>query len=235
LIRAVIFDFYGTLGESEWQEWWMESILAERGHRLDPAAVLKWSANAWDGREHHEHSASEEHYAAWERGRWRAMLGECGVPEDEVEAVVAALDVRRAEFSMRLYPETLEVLRELKARGLRLAVCSNWDWDLDRHLESTGVAALVDARISSAWVGVRKPHPLIFDAALQAVGAAADEAVFVGDNWVADVEGPLAAGIRPVHIWRHEEHPGDWIPEPPETPDGVSRITDLRALPDLVA
>ena len=230
----MLLDFYGTLGESDWEEWWMATVLEERGYRFRDGVDQRWSANAWDGEVHDEHSRSEEHYRAWESERWRGLLRELDVVEGDLDDLVAALHERRGQFRMRAYPETVEVLEALRARGLRLAICSNWDWDLDRHLRDTGVLDLVDARVSSAWVGARKPHPRIFEATLAEVGVAAEEAVFVGDNWVADVEGPRAVGLRPVHVWRHDEHPGDWIPRPPETSPDVPRITDLRALLDLL-
>lgn len=232
---AVLLDFYGTLGESDWEEWWMGTVLAERGYAFRDGVDRRWSANAWDGQAHDEHSRSEAHYREWESARWRGLLRELEVVEGDLDDLVEALHERRGEFRMRAYPETREVLAELRARGLRLAVCSNWDWDLDRHLEETGVLDLVDARVSSAWVGARKPHPRIFEAALAEVGASPERTLFVGDNWRADVEGPMALGMQAVHVWRHDEHPGDWIPRPPEASPDVPRISDLWPLLDLLA
>ena len=233
-MRAVLLDFYGTLGESEWSDWWMDTILAEHGHRLDPDTAARWSPNAWDGEEHPEYSTSAEADGAWERQRWASMLADHGVTGEAVEVILDHLNQRRREFRMRLYPEAMEVLAELRDRNLRLAVCSNWDWDLDFHLEYTGVAEAVDVRVSSAWVGARKPHPRIFEATLAELGVDAADAVFVGDNWEADVVGPLDAGLQAVHIWRHDEHPGDWLPRPPDPPGSVARIEDLTGLLDLL-
>jgi putative hydrolase of the HAD superfamily len=237
-MKAVVFDFYGTLGESAVDEWWLEEALVAHGYALDRAAEVRWSSNSWDGREHHEHSRSAEHYAAWERERFRGLLGDCGVPAAEVDTVVAEIEARRDAFRMACYADSVPVLEELRAAGVRLAICSNWDWDLDEQLEACGVAPLVDARVSSAWVGVRKPHPLIFEKTLAELGGVDPaDAVFVGDNWHADVEGPLAAGFGlAVHVWRWDEHPGDYVPVPPDVPaDGRAvRVPDLRPLPSLV-
>ena len=54
----------------------------------------------------------------------------------------------------------------------------------------------------------------------------------MGDNWVADIGGAAGAGIRAVHIWRHEEHPGTWLPQAPDDFDAatVTRIRSLEAL-----
>ena len=233
-VTTVLFDFYGTLAESDWESWWLGEILEARGYEFRPTADNTWSANAWDGQTHDEHSVDEAAYEAWEMDRWRGLLRDHEIHEDDVESIVKEFHTRRGEFTMVPYEESLEVLRELRGRGLRIAICSNWDWDLDRHLDETGVLPLVDARVSSAWVGARKPHPRIFEATLAEVGATAAETLFVGDNWKADVEGPLALGMSPVHIWRHGDDPGDWIPKPPDDGGGVPRIEDLRELYDLV-
>ncbi len=233
-VRAVLFDFYGTLGQSTWRETWLPGVLGERGLDLDPAVSRRWHSDAWDGREHAEHSLDETTYRSWGRERLRSMLGELGALDGDLDDLVAEIEHRQLAFTVAPFDEVPAVLRELRARGLRLAVCSNWDWDLDVHLAACGLDELVDARVSSAWVGARKPHRRVFEAALSAVGATAEESVFVGDNWVADVEGAAALGIRPVHVWRHDEHPGGWLPEPPPVPDGIARIPDLRGLLDLV-
>ena len=108
-------------------------------------------------------------------------------------------------------------------------VCSNWDWDLDEHLTDTGLADLVHDRVSSAWVGSRKPHSLIYEVALDLGGAAPDDTVFVGDTFDADVEGPHRQGMRPVHVHR----PEDTRPAL-DLPPGAHRIADLTELPDLL-
>lgn len=231
---TVLFDFYGTLAESDWESWWLAEIMAARGYEFRAKADQRWSANSWDGETHDEHSVDEAAYEAWEAERWRGLLRDHEVREDDLEAMIKEFHTRRGEFTMRAYAESLDVLEELRSRGLRLAVCSNWDWDLDRHLAETGVLDLVDARVSSAWVGARKPHARIFEATLAEVGATAAETVFVGDNWRADVEGPLALGMRPVHVWRHGDDPGEWIPHPPAETGEVPRILDLRELPALL-
>lgn len=233
-MRGVLLDFYGTLGESDWVEHWFHQVVAERGYRLDEEADQRWATERWDGLEHAEHSASEEAYARWERDRWRSVLLASDVAEADVVELIDAIEARRAVFRMALYPEVRDVLTALRERGLRLGVCSNWDWDLDRHLADAGIADLLDARVSSAWVGYRKPHRRIFEAALAELGTAPGETVFVGDNWAADVEGATAAGMRAVLVWRHEEDAPSWLPEPPPTAD-VPRVRDLTELLDLLA
>ena len=224
-MTAVLLDFYGTLAVAERPGNWFESILTSRGHELDPDINDRWSIVAWDGATHHEHSLDEATYQAWEDRRWRRLLTDHGIPVAEQDDLVADLRHWRDDFAMVAYAETAAVLRALADGGHRLVVCSNWDWDLDEHLEATGLAELIHDRVSSAWVGSRKPHPLIYEKALALGGAAPDDTVFVGDTWDADVEGPRRLGLTAVHVHRREDRR-----PPAELPDDVHRITDLTAL-----
>ena len=232
-VRAVLLDFYGTLAEDEPWDPSPPDLLAQRG--VTPPGREWWAgwySNTLDGQEHHEHSESRDRYEAWQRSRRTAMLAELGVGPDDAELLLADFDAAAERFVMRAYPDAPEALAELRRRGLRVVICSNWDWDLDAAIDQAGLREHVDAEVSSARVGCRKPHPGIFHAALEAAGVEAGEAVFCGDSWHADVEGPMAVGIPAVHVWR----PGPRFaarPAPPEDTAGVPRIPDLTALPDL--
>ena len=82
----------------------------------------------------------------------------------------------------------------LRDRGLRLAICSNWDWDLDLAVDEVGLADAFDVVVSSAWAGARKPHPRIFEHTLAKVGVDPSAVLFVGDTWGPDVVGPARTG-----------------------------------------
>ncbi|HEX7276698.1 MAG TPA: HAD family hydrolase, partial [Acidimicrobiales bacterium] len=113
-----------------------------------------------------------------------------------------------------------------------------WDWDLERAVRSVGLDLLVDAIVTSAQAGARKPHPRIFEHTLDRCRLVADETLFVGDTWGPDVEGPLAAGMRAVHLFRPDQaeraREVGAAPLTPPLPDGVVRATDLRGVLDLV-
>jgi len=104
------------------------------------------------------------------------------------------------------YDDTVPLLETLRARGIRLAVVSNWDSRLRRILKDRGLAAYFDAVVISAEVGWRKPHAAIFRRALEALGVAPGEALHVGDSVGDDVEGARASGIRPVLLDREGRH-----------------------------
>lgn len=228
-MTAVLLDFYGTLAVADRPGNWFASILTGRGYELDPVINARWSVVAWDGATHHEHSVDEAAYKAWEDRRWLRLLADHDIPADEHDDLVAEIRHWRDGFEMVAYDETASVLAALAAAGHRLVVCSNWDWDLDDHLRATGLAELVHERVSSAWVGSRKPHPLIYEQALALGRAEPADTVFVGDTWDADVEGPIGLGMRAVHV-----HRADDPRPPPSVPPGTHRITDLTELPILL-
>src|SRR5438552_11390476 len=123
--RAVLLDFYGTLARATaWVS--IDEVLAEYGYALPDRVRDRWWAGDLDGVEHVEHSRSRDHYVAWQQERLLGMLAESDVHPGEYEVILEKL---RAGNSMRVleaYPEVQGALRELRARGLQLAVCSNW-------------------------------------------------------------------------------------------------------------
>ena len=94
------------------------------------------------------------------------------------------------------YPDAAPALLALREAGLTLVCVSNWDISLEQVLDRCGLGELLDAAVSSAAVGARKPDPAIFAAALSVAGCEAGEALHVGDTAEEDVEGAQAAGIR---------------------------------------
>jgi HAD superfamily hydrolase (TIGR01509 family) len=93
---------------------------------------------------------------------------------------------------------THDALERLRDAGLLLGVVSNSDGRADEALQAAGLRHYFDSVIDSSLVGVEKPDPRIFRAALDALGVAAGEALYVGDIYEIDVEGARAAGIEAV-------------------------------------
>ena len=103
-----------------------------------------------------------------------------------------------AALRFAVFADVPDALRELRAAGHRLVVVSNWDVSLHEMLRTTGLDELVDAAISSAEAGVRKPAPAIFGRAVALAGGPADgpPALHAGDSVELDVAGALGAGPR---------------------------------------
>ena len=222
-ITAVLLDFYGTLARAtHWVS--ADDVLAEHGASLSDGQRAIYFADGIDGIEHDEHSQSRDHYRAWQRDRTLAMLATTDVHPGEYDTIIEKLHVGSSQRVMEPYDEVPEVLAALRRRGIRIVICSNWDWDLREAVEESGLTPAIDALVSSAWVGARKPHPRIFEAALGEAGATAEAVMFVGDTWSPDVEGPLTAGIRPLYLQRD----GHW----PDT-TAPNDLRDIAVAPDL--
>jgi putative hydrolase of the HAD superfamily len=228
-IDLVLFDFYGTLARAtRWLS--PETVLAERGYTLDTAAHEEWFNGGIDGIEHVEHSRSRDHYVAWQAERTFAMLAACDVHPGEHEEILACLRAGAAERDLEAYPEVAAVLEALREAGIGITICSNWDWDLVEAVAESGLADLVDGLVSSAWVGARKPHPRIYEATLEQAGGDPATTLFVGDTWGPDVDGPLAAGMRPAYLRRDGHWPDASAPADGPHDRGVPVLPDLRGV-----
>ena len=95
-------------------------------------------------------------------------------------------------------PETYDVLADLRKAGYTLGVVSNRERPFSEYLTEKGLAALVHFSVSGGEAGSKKPDRGIFDFALAKAGSRAEETLYVGDNYFADVVGARGAGVNPV-------------------------------------
>lgn len=92
-------------------------------------------------------------------------------------------------------PRTGAALGRLRERGIALGVVSNSDGRVEDALRAAGLRDYFDVVIDSSIAGVEKPDPRIFIAALESLGIAASDALYVGDVHEVDVVGAHAAGL----------------------------------------
>ena len=123
---------------------------------------------------------------------------------------------------VELYPETLEVLNALG--HIRPAVVSNADHE---HLTAWNFTLPVEFILISEIVRAYKPHPLVFQRALDQFGLQPDEVLHVGDSDVDDVKGAKAAGLRVAWVNRDGRRLRPDVP-PPDFQ--ISDLTGLLAL-----
>jgi putative hydrolase of the HAD superfamily len=218
MLEAVLFDWGDTLMQFAYAP-----ELVEAGHRAGLAAI---------GHEHEpdltEHFREEYEPLFWAAGvieeieypqLVRRLLGDFEIAVDDeqlgrfLEAEHAAWDPARL-----LAAHTHPLLDALRERGLKLGLVSNaFDpaWLLHRDLELMGLAERLDFAVFSSEVGLRKPHPAIFERALEELGVAAENALFVGDRLFEDVRGAAELGMTTVQaVWfRADEHPDGAEPD----------------------
>ncbi|MGD0603605.1 MAG: HAD-IA family hydrolase [Streptosporangiaceae bacterium] len=103
--------------------------------------------------------------------------------------------------SGRLYDDVLPFMRELRSRGIKIAVISNCDENTRDLLVGFGVAALSDALILSNEAGAAKPAAQIYQLALDKLGVNAESVLFVDDN-ATYCAGAAAVGMHAVQMVR---------------------------------
>jgi putative hydrolase of the HAD superfamily len=225
VVRGVIFDFYGTLVSEEPGEIASDVAILERyGYHELAIERLRW-IDPVTRLDHAEFSASRADYLGWQRDQWLTHLREAGVAEEHLGVLVDHAETRSGQRRLEVFAEVPTALLALRAEGIRIAVCSNWGWDLAQAIDACQLTELVDVQVTSAQAGYRKPHRRIYETALESLGLAAREVVFVGDDWSSDVEGPQALGIRSFHLVRGEAG---------ANADGVPRVADLSQLAEAV-
>ena len=199
-MRAVLLDSLGTLVALEPPVPRLRERLAALGFEVDEErAGRAFGAEIAYYVEHHVEGRDQSSLAELRNRCAAVLLDELAIPELPLpDARAALLD----SLSFRAFPDAAPALRELRERGLRLVVASNWDCSLREVLGSAGLLELVDGAVASAEAGAAKPDPAPFRAALAAAGCEPHEAVHVGDSQENDVAGARAAGIRPVLLRR---------------------------------
>jgi putative hydrolase of the HAD superfamily len=221
VLEAVLFDWGDTLMEFAYSP-----ELVSAGHRAGLAAVGRDGLPDVEAltrrfREEYEPlfwapgTIEEIEYP----GLVRRLLADFGAELDDeeldryLEAEHEAWDPARV-----LAAHTHPLLDSLRERGLKLALVSN-AFDpgplLHRDLERMGLEQRLDFSVFSSEVGTRKPHPAIFERALEALGVEAERALFVGDRLYEDVRGAAEVGMTTVQaLWfRADEHPDGAEPD----------------------
>lgn len=218
MIRAVLLDALGTLVELRRPWPALVAELAARGVAIDDAAAEAALRTEMAYYRAHCQAAGDRAALARLRADCTDVL-RAALPE-HARAVDGLQDALLASLHFSPYPEVPDVLRVLRAAGRRLVVVSNWDVSLHDVLAQTGLRELLDGVVTSAEAGVSKPDPAIFAIGLEVAGAHAGEALHVGDDLEADVEGARAAGIAAVLVSRN----GDGAPP------GVTTVASLAGL-----
>jgi REG-2-like HAD superfamily hydrolase len=231
-LRAVFLDIGGTVMEPN-PSWEHVYAIALREHDVEVsiedlhrALRTAYRHGGWGMEGGFEPTAETSFQRTIELDRLAlAELGIQGLPE--------AFYRRLAELFMvishwHVFPDVYPALEALTSRGLVIGAVSNWVWSLPELLHSLDLVRHFRFIAASARVGFEKPHPRIFEWALERAGVTPGEALHVGDHLDADVRGAQAMGIGAVLIDRTGTHAAD------EVPDGVPAIRSLADLLPIV-
>ena len=137
----------------------------------------------------------------------QTYVKECGVPQDRREEAHRHLDSEFADAALWVepVPGSRLGLQALANTGVRLGVISNADGMMGTRLAELelcqvgpGVGVEIECVVDSGNVGVMKPDPRIFQAAIDLLGLDSNQVWYVGDMPAIDVVGARRAGIRPI-------------------------------------
>jgi putative hydrolase of the HAD superfamily len=164
---------------------------------------------------------------------WAAYLGTllhaAGMAESALPALLDVLWDEHRTFNLwSLVPPGLApALGRARAAGVKVAIVSNSEGELDALLVRVGLRDSIDVVVDSGIVGVEKPDPRIFRFALERTGVSAARALHLGDIAATDVVGGRAAGLR-VALVDPFEHLKGRHPDVPRVP-GAAEVADALA------
>jgi HAD superfamily hydrolase (TIGR01549 family) len=207
-IHAVLFDLDGTLRHSRPSGF--ESFLdylEELGHIPSLEQIYsaeRWNHYYWAGSPELAADLAEsgdENAVFWTRHALRTLEA-FGVSGDlpTLAADINRMFSERYEAAHHVPDDAIPTLGRLRAQGYTLGLVSNRTESLDAIAAELGLANLFHFTLSAGQAQSWKPDPVIFLKAAAAAGCAPESAVYVGDNFYADVRGARAAGLQPVLI-----------------------------------
>jgi putative hydrolase of the HAD superfamily len=196
-LRAVLFDRDDTIAFTDREVYAEAARWAAAEYGLDAQAVGaqmlgQWQERAltwWDLRTEDDETAFWDDYG-------QELMRRVGLPPAEAAVFMAEYPYERF---MKPVPHARAVLRELRARGLRIGVLSNTLPSIDRTLEAVGLDDLVDVAVATCTVGVHKPEAGAFLHAAAALGLLPGEILFVDDKQ-ENVDAARALGMQATVI-----------------------------------
>lgn len=207
--RAIFFDFDGTLRFNDplAHHFFLDFAvsLGAKDSVTNRRAASRWAHQYWNG--HGEVVTDSEAFGFgtdefWLNYTHKHLLSfNC----TEEQAVFITPQLRQHmhenyEPNDIIDPATPELLDTFRKAGFVLGVVSNRDEPYNDLLDSLGIADLFDFTLAAGEVNSWKPDGKIFTHALQMSGMKADETLYIGDNYYADVVGSRQAGLSPVLI-----------------------------------
>lgn len=207
-LAAIFFDLDGTLRHNEPEGFRMYvEYLAELGHSLTPeqrAHGERWTHYYWSVAPELQddieaYSPDTPEFWAKYSERQIAALN-LDDPANTIAQQVNQLFTERYKPINRVPEDVLPTLARLRQAGYTLGLVSNRLGSLDTVAKDLGLSDYFHFTLSAGQAGAWKPSPKIFERALELAQCSAYRAMYVGDNFYADVEGARAAGLQPVLI-----------------------------------
>jgi putative hydrolase of the HAD superfamily len=228
VIRAVIFDLYGTLVP----EFPADEFSGSVDHMAETlGAPVDAFREAW----HRTAPLRQTGGYATIEDNVRSIANEVGAPAPSDEELRAALRERDAMYARWFHPRlgAVETLTELTARGFGTALISMCAPDTPAMWHASPLSGLVDVEVFSCEVGLRKPDPAIYAYACEGLGVGPTECLYCGDGAYGELTGAAALGMTAVEIRDPTVDISTLLRLEADSWTGT-RIAELRELLDMV-
>jgi FMN phosphatase YigB (HAD superfamily) len=208
-LSAVLLDVGGTLWPDQWPGQGRATVSLQRLRSVLPAATDEQRHQLLDRLTDAAAGLAGQSVQDTDELVWQA-LHDVHLPPtpDQVAAVRAAMCLPAVEH-VRLFDGAVGLLRTLKRLELRTVVVSNVAWrDANayrRDFQDFGCGSDIDEVITSADLGVRKPHPGMLVAALRMADCPPERCVMVGNSEVNDIRPAVQQGMGAVLVQIEDE------------------------------
>lgn len=204
-IEAILFDSSGTLmaAQPSYYRLWIKTF-EKYGITIDEAGLGQAFAKARksDHQRYPEQENTGRPTPTWFRDFNREGIKATEIPLNAESVLVTLEDVLNSPSNWKVFPDVIPALSILKETGYKMGVISNWDWRLPELLDNMNLGDFFEVKISSSSAGFPKPRREVFLHALDKIGSAPENTVYIGDTYDSDILGALNAGLKAIFLDR---------------------------------
>ena len=212
MIKTIFFDFFGTLAKfyPEREEIQLKAL---NQFDLNPSVQqIKYGYKFADSYMEKVNSSVKplslmsldersEFFSKYES----LILEHAGLKVDLITSGNIWEAVQKIPYGFKLYDDVIPVFEHLYSRNYKLGIITNMGKNLYGICDQLGISKFLSYIVTSEEVGIGKPSPEIFQAAIKVSDSAINEIMHVGDSYESDIEGALAQDIKAVLINREED------------------------------
>jgi HAD superfamily hydrolase (TIGR01549 family) len=232
-IRAIFFDLDGTLRHNDPAP---EKVLLDLAVKLGAPdspekrrRALRWVHYYWA--QSAEMLRDVENYKGYVEDFWSNYIRQNLLAFECPPALLEQIFPQVSNYMNEQYkpqdrviPGVLETLKRLRIAGFSLGVISNRTKPYLEQLKALDLEGYFELIVAAGEIKAWKPEPEIFLHALREMNLKAEETIYVGDNYFADVVGARRAGLQPVLV----------DPERIFSDPGCAVLNSVSDLPDLL-
>ena len=207
MIKTIFFDFFGTLAKfhPDREEIQMQALSqfglnlnSNKAESLLDANIAKslvsYLLTLMDSDERTKFFSEYE----------SLILDHAGFKVDLVTAGNIWRAVQQIPYGFKLYDDVIPVFKDLNTQNYKLGIITNMGKSLYEICDQLEISKYLSYIITSEEVGIGKPSPEIFKAALKVSESKVNEVIHVGDSYDSDIAGSIALDIKAILIDRDE-------------------------------